>query len=112
MIRLLQGTAKTSSANQSSREVFTISNKESKESLLGCNSSSVGVELAKAEISSLASMVNNGCPSTSFSELTEQELQPFKTLKGNTLEAQLVPWKVSSLLLKAQGRRKKSLIEH
>ncbi|XP_039034700.1 myb family transcription factor PHL8-like [Hibiscus syriacus] len=34
-------------------------------------SSSVGVELAKAELSQLVSMVNTGCTSSSFSELTD-----------------------------------------
>ncbi|XP_062111586.1 myb family transcription factor PHL8-like isoform X2 [Humulus lupulus] len=45
--------------------------KKAQETLSGYSSSSVGVELTKAELSRLLSMVNNGCPSSSFSEITE-----------------------------------------
>ncbi|KAK8546995.1 hypothetical protein V6N13_099740 [Hibiscus sabdariffa] len=44
--------------------------KKAQETLVEYSSSSVGVELAKAELSQLVSMVNNGCTSSSFSELT------------------------------------------
>ncbi|KAK8655824.1 hypothetical protein V6N13_108390 [Hibiscus sabdariffa] len=45
--------------------------KKAQETLAGYTSSSIGVELAKAELSQLVSMVNTGCTSSSFSELTE-----------------------------------------
>ncbi|KAJ4831988.1 hypothetical protein Tsubulata_043519 [Turnera subulata] len=45
--------------------------KKAQETLSGYNSSTVGIELAKAELSRLASMVNAGYPSSSISELTE-----------------------------------------
>ncbi|XP_022776849.1 myb family transcription factor PHL8-like [Durio zibethinus] len=45
--------------------------KKAQETLTGYTSSSVGVELAKAELSQLVSMVNTGCTSSSHSELTE-----------------------------------------
>ncbi|KAK8977228.1 hypothetical protein V6N11_021314 [Hibiscus sabdariffa] len=45
--------------------------KKAKETLVEYSSSSVGVELVKTELSQLVSMVNNGCTSSSFSELTE-----------------------------------------
>lgn len=45
--------------------------KKAQETLAGYNSSSVGVELVKAELSQLVSMVDTGCPSSSLSELTE-----------------------------------------
>lgn len=45
--------------------------KKAQETLAGYSSSSVNVELTKAELSRLLSMVNSGCPSSSFSELTE-----------------------------------------
>ncbi|XAR65200.1 hypothetical protein NMG60_11009226 [Bertholletia excelsa] len=45
--------------------------KKAQETLAGYSSSSVGVELAKAELSRLVSMVDNGCPSSSFSVLTD-----------------------------------------
>ncbi|KAK8546988.1 hypothetical protein V6N13_099733 [Hibiscus sabdariffa] len=47
--------------------------KKAQETLVEYSSSSVGVKLAKAELSQLVSMVNNGCTSSSFSELTEVE---------------------------------------
>lgn len=52
--------------------------KKAQETLAGYNSSSLGVELAKAELSRLVSMVDTGCPSSSFSELTE--------IRGSTLK--------------------------
>lgn len=45
--------------------------KKAQETLAGYNSSSVGVELAKAELTQLVSIFDTGCPSSSFSELTE-----------------------------------------
>ncbi|KAK8686814.1 hypothetical protein V6N13_125831 [Hibiscus sabdariffa] len=45
--------------------------KKAQETLARYTSSSIGVELSKAEISQLVSMVNTGCTSSSFSELTE-----------------------------------------
>ncbi|XP_065861376.1 myb family transcription factor PHL8-like [Euphorbia lathyris] len=44
---------------------------KAQETLSGYNSSSMGIELAKAELSRLVSMVNNGCQGSSISELTE-----------------------------------------
>ena len=46
--------------------------KKAQETLAGYNSSSAGVEMAKAELSRLVSMVDTGCPSSSFSELTTE----------------------------------------
>ncbi|GFZ21555.1 homeodomain-like superfamily protein [Actinidia rufa] len=45
--------------------------KKAQDTLAGYNSSSVGVELAKAELSQLISMVDNGGPSSSLSVLTD-----------------------------------------
>ncbi|XP_022726713.1 myb family transcription factor PHL8-like [Durio zibethinus] len=45
--------------------------KKAQETLTGYSSSSVGVELAKAELYQLVSMVNTGSASSSLSELTE-----------------------------------------
>ncbi|KAL4302578.1 hypothetical protein GQ457_10G029190 [Hibiscus cannabinus] len=45
--------------------------KKAQETIAGYSSSSDGVELAKAELFQLVSMVNTGCASSSFSELTE-----------------------------------------
>ncbi|WCJ21290.1 Homeodomain-like superfamily protein [Euphorbia peplus] len=48
--------------------------RKAQETLSGYNSSSLGIQLAKAELSRLVSMVNNGCQSSPISELTEIEL--------------------------------------
>ncbi|KAG4206178.1 hypothetical protein ERO13_A04G147200v2 [Gossypium hirsutum] len=45
--------------------------KKAQETLVGYSSSSAGVGLAKAELSRLGSMVNTGCTSSLFSELTK-----------------------------------------
>ncbi|KAG2702380.1 hypothetical protein I3760_06G086700 [Carya illinoinensis] len=45
--------------------------KKAQETLTGYNSSPHGLELAKAELSHLVSIVNTGCPSSSIPELTE-----------------------------------------
>ncbi|KAE8729993.1 Myb family transcription factor APL [Hibiscus syriacus] len=45
--------------------------KKAQETLAGYTSSSIGVELAEVVLSQLVSMVNTGCTSSSFSELTE-----------------------------------------
>lgn len=45
--------------------------KKAQDTLSGCNSSSAEVEHAKTELSQLASMVDNGFPSSSLSMLTE-----------------------------------------
>ncbi|KAL1804325.1 myb family transcription factor PHL8 [Daucus carota subsp. sativus] len=45
--------------------------KKAQDTLSGCNPSSAEVELAKTELSQLVSMVDNGCPSSSLSMLTE-----------------------------------------
>ncbi|KAK8667786.1 hypothetical protein V6N13_105267 [Hibiscus sabdariffa] len=45
--------------------------KKAQETIAGYSSSSDGVELAKAELFQLLSMVNTSCASSSFSELTE-----------------------------------------
>lgn len=45
--------------------------KKAQETLAGYSSSNVGVEIARAELSQLVSMVDNRCPSSPFSELAE-----------------------------------------
>ncbi|XP_061370904.1 myb family transcription factor PHL8-like [Gastrolobium bilobum] len=44
---------------------------KAQETLAGYSSSTGGVELAKAELSQLVSIINNACPSSPISELTE-----------------------------------------
>ncbi|XLR23317.1 hypothetical protein S83_051217 [Arachis hypogaea] len=45
--------------------------KKAQEALQGYNSSSVGLELTKAELSQLVTVINNACPGSPISELTE-----------------------------------------
>ncbi|KAK9276965.1 hypothetical protein L1049_006504 [Liquidambar formosana] len=70
--------------------------KKAQETLAGYNSSPVGVELAKAELSQLVSMVNTSCPSSSFSELTETRGSNLKDVErkpmrgtGSSMESSL-----------------------
>ncbi|XP_010415609.1 PREDICTED: myb family transcription factor PHL8-like isoform X1 [Camelina sativa] len=46
---------------------------KAQQTLAGYTSSTLGMEFARTELSRLASMVNRGCPSSSFSELTQAE---------------------------------------
>lgn len=46
---------------------------KAQQTLAGYTSSNLGMDFARTELSRLASMVNRGCPSSSFSELTEEE---------------------------------------
>ncbi|XP_010551441.1 PREDICTED: myb family transcription factor PHL8 isoform X2 [Tarenaya hassleriana] len=46
---------------------------KARETLAGYTSSNLGLDFARAELSKLASMVNRGCPSSSFSDITEAE---------------------------------------
>uniref|UniRef100_A0A5B6ZSB1 HTH myb-type domain-containing protein n=1 Tax=Davidia involucrata TaxID=16924 RepID=A0A5B6ZSB1_DAVIN len=70
--------------------------KKAQETIAGYNSASVGVELARAELSQLVSMVDTGCPSSSLSVLTEiggsslkdTERKPMKGT-GSSLESSL-----------------------
>ncbi|CAL5188774.1 unnamed protein product [Lathyrus oleraceus] len=45
--------------------------KKAQETLSGFNSSSIGIKFTKDELSQLVAMLNNTCPSSSISELTE-----------------------------------------
>ncbi|KHG25335.1 Myb family transcription factor APL [Gossypium arboreum] len=61
--------------------------KKAQETLAGYSSSSAGAELARAELSQLVSMVNTGCTSSSFSELTEvggSSIIERKPMRGTT----------------------------
>lgn len=67
--------------------------KKAQDTLSGCNSSSAEVELAKTELSQLVSMVDNGCPSSSLSEiqcsaLKDSENKPLRETR-NSLESSL-----------------------
>ncbi|KAF7828044.1 myb family transcription factor PHL8-like isoform X1 [Senna tora] len=51
---------------------------KAQEALSGYNSSASGIEHAKAELSQLVSIINNGCPSSPISELTETRVLSLK----------------------------------
>ena len=51
---------------------------KAQEALAGYNPSMSSIELAKSELSQLVSIINNGCPSSPISELTETREFSFK----------------------------------
>lgn len=79
--------------------------KKAQETLSGYNSSSVGVELAKAEISQLVSMVNNGCRSSSFSELTETGTPTLKDIERKQIRGTICSMESSLTSSESSGRK-------
>ncbi|KAL6190068.1 hypothetical protein ACLB2K_036468 [Fragaria x ananassa] len=79
--------------------------KKAQETLSGYNSSSVGVELAKAEISQLVSMVNTGCPSFSFSELTETRTPTLKDIERKHIRDTICSMESSLTSSESSGRK-------
>ncbi|RXH79546.1 hypothetical protein DVH24_040693 [Malus domestica] len=80
--------------------------KKAQETLSGYSSSSVGVELAKAELTQLVSMVNNGCPSSSFSELTETGTSTLKDVERKQMRGSMDSSLTSS---ESSGRKEEKL---
>ncbi|KAM1960766.1 hypothetical protein FF2_020809 [Malus domestica] len=83
--------------------------KKAQETLSGYTSSSVGVELAKAELTQLVSMVNNGCPSSSFSELTETGTPTLKDVERKQMRGSMESSLTSS---ERSGREDEKLPEN
>ncbi|XP_050373226.1 myb family transcription factor PHL8 isoform X2 [Argentina anserina] len=79
--------------------------KKAHETLSGYNPSSVGVELAKAEISQLVSMVNSGCPSSSFSEITETGTPTLKDIKRKHIRGTMCSMESSLTSSESSGRK-------
>ncbi|KAH7570088.1 hypothetical protein JRO89_XS05G0043000 [Xanthoceras sorbifolium] len=79
--------------------------KKAQETLSGYNSSSVGVELAKAELSQLVSMVNVGCPSSSLSELTDAGATSFKDAEGKLMRSTICSMESSLTSSESSGRK-------
>ncbi|KAL5759505.1 hypothetical protein ACOSQ2_018343 [Xanthoceras sorbifolium] len=79
--------------------------KKAQETLSGYNSSSVGVELAKAELSQLVSMVNVGCPSSSLSELTDAGATSFKDAEGILMRSTICSMESSLTSSESSGRK-------
>ncbi|KAI3467334.1 hypothetical protein Pfo_023997 [Paulownia fortunei] len=86
--------------------------KKAQETLSGYSSCSIEVEHAKAQLSQLASMVDSGCPSSSFSVLTESDGSMLKDVRnklsghnGNSLESSLTSSESS-------GRKEETRTKH
>ncbi|KAK8627746.1 hypothetical protein V6N13_135348 [Hibiscus sabdariffa] len=79
--------------------------KKAQETLAGYTSSSIGVELAKAELSQLVSMVNTGCTSCSFSELTEVGGSSLKQAKRNPMRGTVCSMESSLTSSESSGQK-------
>ncbi|KAK4358066.1 hypothetical protein RND71_023676 [Anisodus tanguticus] len=81
--------------------------KKAHETLAGYGTSSVGVELAKAELSQLVSMVNMGCfPSSSLSAITEIDCSISKNRESKKLKGGILCSLESSLTSSESSARK------
>ncbi|MBA0711307.1 hypothetical protein Golax_010504 [Gossypium laxum] len=78
--------------------------KKAQETLAGYTSSSVGVELAKAELSQLVSMVNTGCTSCSLSELTEIGGSSLKQMERKPMKGTICSRESSLTSSESSGR--------
>lgn len=78
--------------------------KKAQETLAGYSSSSAGVELAKAELSQLVSMVNMGCPSSSVSELTEAGTSSLKDVERKQIRSTICSTESSLTSSESSGR--------
>ncbi|KAK8362757.1 hypothetical protein V6Z11_A03G123900 [Gossypium hirsutum] len=78
--------------------------KKAQETLAGYTSSSVGVELAKAELSQLVSMVNTGCTSSSLSELTEIGGSSLKQMERRPMKGTICSRESSLTSSESSGR--------
>ncbi|XP_015895131.3 myb family transcription factor PHL8 isoform X2 [Ziziphus jujuba] len=79
--------------------------KKAQETLAGYNSSSMGVELAKAELSQLVSMVNSGLPSSSHSELTDRRGSSLKNLESKQMRGTICSMESSLTSSESSGRK-------
>ncbi|XWS64253.1 hypothetical protein CRYUN_Cryun06bG0170400 [Craigia yunnanensis] len=81
--------------------------KKAQQTLAGYSSSSVGVELAKAELSQLVSMVNTGCTNSSFSELTEVGGSSLKEIERKPMGGTICSMESSLTSSESSGRKDK-----
>ncbi|XVE85845.1 hypothetical protein DITRI_Ditri17bG0124100 [Diplodiscus trichospermus] len=79
--------------------------KKAQETLAGYSSSSVAVELAKAELSQLVSMVNTDCASSSFSELTDVGGSSLKEIDEKPLRGTIISTESSLTSTESSGRK-------
>ncbi|KAG5237279.1 myb family transcription factor [Salix suchowensis] len=79
--------------------------KKAQETLAGYNSYSIGVELAKAELSRLVSMANSGCPSSSISELTETGGSSLRDMERTQMRSAVCSMESSLTSSESSGRK-------
>ncbi|KAJ6432286.1 hypothetical protein OIU84_019514 [Salix udensis] len=79
--------------------------KKAQETLAGYNSYSIGVELAKAELSRLVSMANSGCPSSSISELTETGGSSLRDMERTQIRSAVCSMESSLTSSESSGRK-------
>ncbi|KAI4314148.1 hypothetical protein L6164_027084 [Bauhinia variegata] len=80
--------------------------KNAQEALSGHNSSAAGIELAKAELSKLLSIINNGCPGSPISELTETRVLGFKNGERKQSRGTMCSLESSLTSSESSGRKK------
>lgn len=89
--------------------------KKALETLSGYSASSIEVEHALAQLSQLASMVDSGYTTSSFSVITQSEGSMLKDagekLLGHSLESSLTSWESSDEEMNRVGKRSKSPVE-
>jgi len=79
--------------------------KKAQETLAGYNSYSMGVELAKAELSRLVSMANSGCPSSSISDLTETGGSSLRDMERTQMRSAVCSMESSLTSSESSGRK-------
>ncbi|KAL9389102.1 hypothetical protein Peur_017707 [Populus x canadensis] len=79
--------------------------KKAQETLAGYNSYSIGVELAKAELSRLVSMANSGCPSSSISDLTETGGSSLRDMERTQMRSAVCSMESSLTSSESSGRK-------
>ncbi|KAK6139330.1 hypothetical protein DH2020_026922 [Rehmannia glutinosa] len=84
--------------------------KKAQETLSGYSSCSIEVEQAKAQLSQLVSMVDSGCPSSSFSVLTERDGSMLKDATNKILQHNR--YSVESSLTSSESSGRKDEIKH
>ncbi|CAK9136332.1 unnamed protein product [Ilex paraguariensis] len=86
--------------------------KKAQDTLAVYNSSSMGVELAKAELSQLVSMVDTGCPSSSLSVLTEIGGSSSKDTDKKHLRGYKCSLESSLTSSESSGRKEETQLNH
>ena len=79
--------------------------KKAQETLAGYNSYSMGVEVAKAELSRLVSMANSGCPSSSISDLTETGGSSLRDMERTQMRSAVCSMESSLTSSESSGRK-------